>query len=296
MKETFYVVYKITNTINNMIYIGSHKTTKLNDKYYGSGKKIKEAIKQFGIENFKKEIISYHNSNEDMLLEEKKLVNRDFIERIDTYNLIIGGGSNSSNTILVKNKIGKCFRVDKNDERYLSGELETPNKGKFMATDNNGNFYRINKNDERYLSGELVSILKNKTLVKNENGDNIWVTINDDKFINGIYSHITKGRIASEECKSKLRKISHKNEKNPMFGKCYVTNKKTNKTIAILKEKIEEYINNGWYKGRPKEKTNNQLGTKWVKNEKLKKSKQVLLKDVDDYINKGWQIGRKNFK
>lgn len=295
MEETFFIVYKITNINNDMIYVGSHKTKNLNDKYYGSGKKIKEAIQQIGINNFKKEIVSYHLTNDDMLLEEKRIVNREFIERIDTYNLIIGGGSNTVDTILVKNKVGKCFRVDKNDPAYLSGEIETPNKGKIMVTDNNGNFYRIYKNDERYLSGELVSIIKNKTLVKNEKGENIWANINDVKFINGTYKHITKGRIATEECRNKLKKISHKNEKNPMFGRCYITNDITNKTIAVLKTKIDEYLINGWHKGRPKEKTNNQFGTRWIKNEKLKISKQVLLNDIDSYINNDWQLGRSLF-
>lgn len=296
MKETFFIVYKITNINNNMIYIGSHKTKKLNDKYYGSGRKIKEAISELSINNFSKEIISYHLTNEDMLLEEKRIVNREFIERIDTYNLIIGGGSNSADTILVKNKLGKCFRVNKDDPAYLSGELETPNKGKFMVVDNNGNFYRVYKTDERYLSGEFISILKNKTLVKNENNENIWININDPKFIDGTYKHITKGRIATDECKEKLKKISHKKEKNSMFGKSYITNNITNKTIAVLKININDYLNNGWYKGRPKEKTNNQLGTKWIKNDILKISKQVLLKDINKYINNGWQLGRSLFR
>lgn len=48
-------IYKITNTINNKIYIGQSNGFIKN--YLGSGKKIKEAIKIFGKNSFKKEMI-----------------------------------------------------------------------------------------------------------------------------------------------------------------------------------------------------------------------------------------------
>ncbi len=41
----YYTVYKITNQINGKIYIGSHKTNDLNDRYMGSGKYLIRAQK-----------------------------------------------------------------------------------------------------------------------------------------------------------------------------------------------------------------------------------------------------------
>lgn len=57
-------IYKITNLLNGKIYIGQEKRD--NPKYFGSGNLIKEAIKNEGIENFRKDIIEICNSVKDL--------------------------------------------------------------------------------------------------------------------------------------------------------------------------------------------------------------------------------------
>ena len=48
-------IYKITNLINNKIYIGQHNGKR--PWYFGSGKLLKYALDKYGRENFKKDIL-----------------------------------------------------------------------------------------------------------------------------------------------------------------------------------------------------------------------------------------------
>lgn len=82
-----YLVYKITNLLDNKYYIGVHKTKNIDDGYMGSGKYLKYAIKKHGIENFKKEILFECSSSEEMFEKEKELV--EISEK--SYNLKNGG-------------------------------------------------------------------------------------------------------------------------------------------------------------------------------------------------------------
>lgn len=86
-----YFVYKITNLINLKVYIGVHSTNNIEDGYMGSGLRIVRSIEKYGISNFRKEILSFHDTMEDALLEEKRLVTPDFVASEATYNLKEGG-------------------------------------------------------------------------------------------------------------------------------------------------------------------------------------------------------------
>jgi len=92
----FYYIYKITNIINNKIYIGIHKTEKLDDDYFGSGINLHRAIKKYGKENFTKEILQFFDNEQDMFAKEKELVNLQFVNSPATYNLVEGGNGSFS--------------------------------------------------------------------------------------------------------------------------------------------------------------------------------------------------------
>lgn len=168
MQEKHYLVYQVTNLLNNFIYIGIHITDDINDNYMGSGKKIKEAIAEFGLENFKREILFNFKSQEEMYNKEIELVNKEFVKRVDTYNTAQGGKvPYTANTIPVKGSDGKYFRIHNTDERWINGELFHNAKGFISAKDSEGNVFKVTKEDPRWISGELVGI--GKGVPKNEN-------------------------------------------------------------------------------------------------------------------------------
>lgn len=77
------IIYKITNLINNKIYIG--QDIKNNPKYFGSGISIKLAIKKYGKENFKKETL-------EICSDEKQMDEREihWIKELNSTNRKIG--------------------------------------------------------------------------------------------------------------------------------------------------------------------------------------------------------------
>jgi len=87
----YHFIYKTTNTLNGMFYIGRHSTKDLNDGYLGSGKYLKNAIKKYGRENFLREILEFCNSSDDLWLLEEKYITREMISSDTCYNQSFGG-------------------------------------------------------------------------------------------------------------------------------------------------------------------------------------------------------------
>lgn len=85
-------VYITTNLENNKKYIGKRKLSKGWEKYLGSSKKLKQDIKIYGKDKFKKEIISYADTKEELSILEKKLIEEyDAVNSDMFYNIDKGG-------------------------------------------------------------------------------------------------------------------------------------------------------------------------------------------------------------
>lgn len=118
MKNDYFFVYETTNLINGIKYRGIHKTKNINDKYLGSGTTFINAIKKYGKENFKREILEFCNSYDELLEKEKFYVNEDWVKDRSNYNIKTGGQSAGILSDESKQKISETLK-----EKYKNGEL-----------------------------------------------------------------------------------------------------------------------------------------------------------------------------
>ena len=61
----FGYIYETTNLINGKKYIGKHKSSKFDNKYYGSGVALNQDIEKYGKENFSIKIIEEISDDKD---------------------------------------------------------------------------------------------------------------------------------------------------------------------------------------------------------------------------------------
>lgn len=163
----YYVIYRITNLINNKIYIGAHQTNNIDDDYMGSGRAICRAIKKYGIENFKKDILFVFDNKDEMYAKEKEIVTEDFCNKLDTYNIRTGGN-------------GGFNHINKNPEERARVTLISKTKNKGMTTH--------------------IPTVEERSMTSLRNKKNYELGI-------GPYSQAAKEKIQSAERRLKLSKI-----------------------------------------------------------------------------------------
>lgn len=195
-----HLVYKVTNLINGMIYVGKHSTEDINDGYMGSGKYINRAIAKYGLENFQKEVLYKFGTEEEAFLKEAEIVNEEFVRRKDTYNITLGGfgswyASNISRTPEIRRELAlKMNSVTwSNDEFRLRKSKETSERnkrlhkeGKMKPVDRTGSKH----SDEAKMKMKIAA--SNRSPEQNSQFGTCWIT-------NGTKSvKIVKGSILPE--------------------------------------------------------------------------------------------------
>lgn len=73
-EKKYQYIYLTTNLINGKQYVGQHSTNNLNDGYVGSGTIMLKAIKKYGKENFKVDIMQFCINQEEMNFFEDKYI------------------------------------------------------------------------------------------------------------------------------------------------------------------------------------------------------------------------------
>lgn len=209
-----FVVYKTVNLVNNRYYIGVHRTKNVNDKYLGSGVLLRVAIKKYGRENFKKEILEIFDSYEDAFGKEKEIVTLELIEKGECYNLHCGG----------------------------DGNWDSINYGKLKHLHPSSNWDTANEEIKKKMIEGGRKGFKHANLIRSQ-------MIKDGLLKNEGF----KGKKHSEESKEKMREgwLKRKQSgfyKNPQLGKCWIHKNKENKIIH--KEELNQFLIDGWVIGR----------------------------------------------
>lgn len=202
-------VYQTTNLINGKIYIGVHSTNDLDDGYLGSGNLISKALKKYGKENFKREILEFFETKNEAYIYESLVVNSDFILRDDIYNITEGGYGVSThseqglqklsecnkNMAIMRNSYGDIIKISRED--ILFKTLVGHTKGMVCAKDENGIECFITKelfdSDSRFVGRTSgLSTIRNK-----ETGE--IIQINKKEFDSKIHEGLHSNRITVKD-------------------------------------------------------------------------------------------------
>jgi Sec7-like guanine-nucleotide exchange factor len=210
-----YLIYKITNNLDNKFYVGKHKTNNKNDDYFGSGLLLERAIEKHGKENFVKEIILELSTGEEMNQKEIDIVDEEFIARDDTYNIMLGGQGGWG--YVNKYELNKTPEAKEAHRKNVKPEIAT-SRFKWLMENDDG--FRL----------ETVKKIKNAALVYRMSGKNGF-----------------KGKSHSVDTKKKMsdaKRGMFDGSKNPSYGKHWITNGIENKLVK------KENVPGGWKKGR----------------------------------------------
>lgn len=151
---------------------------------------------------------------------------------------------NKVNVVYKNNPEGKCFMVDKNDSRYISGELIPYNKNRIIAENSKGERFFVLKTDKRLQSGELkqIKISRKKTIgritVKDSEGNYFSIYKDDPRYLSGELVGVNKGK--------------HWKQKNPYDRSNRKWINKDGINTFIPKKLVDEYLNQGWKLGKLK--------------------------------------------
>lgn len=246
-------IYLTTNLIDGKKYIGQHRSNIFDKSYFGSGILINKAIEKYGRENFKCEILKECYSDEELNLSEKEFVEKFDASNSDEFYNIARGGLGHTCDPWNKGKHGtvseksletwkKCQHLPASEKQKKT--LAEIRKNISVSEETREKLSKAQKDKICINNGEINKYINKESL--DEFLSNGWVigmiTTNRknfyNKFVNTKYSEENKDKL--ENWKSNLSKA--------FSGRIWVSNGINSK--QIWPEEIDNYISNGWHKGR----------------------------------------------
>lgn len=249
VKKKYYFLYKTTNLVNSKYYIGLHSTDNLEDGYLGSGKLLKRAIEKYGRGSFTREILMFYESFEEAVAAEEDYVKATLLKDDLCYNLKLGGTG-----IRIPG-----YKHSKEIRQKISKEL----KGKTNSEEHNANISKAKRGIRRpewakrlkadYASGKRKSTLKPRygpLSLTEESRQKLSARFSGKN--NPNYG----GKLQTGESRRKMSEAFRRRD----FKLLWVSDVNNEVSTLVKDTVIEEYLNNGWIRGRKYHVNRNSTG------------------------------------
>lgn len=129
-------IYIIVNSINGKIYIGQHKGSCLDEKYWGSGKLLGKAIEKYGLQNFSRDVLEWCSSREALNQQEIYWIKKfNATDSVIGYNLSRGGNCPNIEHLSLEHreKIRQSNIGKHNCSELTRKKISDSNKGKHSS-------------------------------------------------------------------------------------------------------------------------------------------------------------------
>lgn len=257
-------IYKTSNLVNNKIYIGKRQKSKFDNYYIGSGKKLKCAIKCYGEENFKCEVIQWCFTLDELNIAEKYWINKYDAQNPEIgYNISDGGNGGDIFSTLDPN------RQDELRKKYsLYGKK---NKGKcriyrYVDTNTEVKFIYLDELDSYLAAGWLHGLepelaMRQGNIRKGRKQSEEWINnrkISIENRSAGAKEHTRQ--LHSEAAKRQMEQLSPTERSElgkkarraalaKLNGQKAVWIHKNNQKKLVGEDTVEGWIKLGWERG-----------------------------------------------
>lgn len=295
-KKKHYLVYKTTNDLNGMYYIGKHATTNPNDSYLGSGVYLTRAIEKYGKEHFHREILFDFDTEAEMDAKERELVDESVVKDEMCYNLMLGGeggdtwtGTGRRHSDETRKRLSEIskqkWECDEYRNKVLTRIREVQEyKRKYCLEELKEMYRKISEKTSKSQKGKSISQEHRKAIS------------------NGIKRYYDKvGR------KHNYVQREFHCDKSSVCGKQTYVNNGT-KEYRIYVEELSWFLSHGWSSGRSpmikKASYSSQeasdsasgKGKFVVHNKELREVKRINPDELQTYLDNGWERGYLNKK
>lgn len=205
VKDPYGFVYITTNLMNGHRYLGQKTFNKGWENYLGSGTLFKRALKKYGKENFKQNIIDIAYSEDELNQKEYDYsVFFDVVQSNDWYNLVFGGGSTSGYRFSEEQKM----EFSKRAKERFADPTNHPMYGKPGMSGKNNPMYGISPIDR--MDEETYKQWK-KHLIEN-------VPRGEDSPLYGVSLKERLGEEGYVKWRNSQKAIDRAGSANPMYG------------------------------------------------------------------------------